>query len=159
MVMGSVESRSISFSWEPPSDTNFTIIGYSVICNNSMPAGQDTLSERITISRLEPFTNYGCFVFAQVKGNRGNDTETITTRTAEEGMKGYMYYESVKFLTLHYKVLKLGYIIITCSICCMLTPYNLKQLKANDTTDLKVSIYSIATYSQGCSLCERRVLM
>ena len=53
-----------------------------------------------TVSDLEPFTNYSCFVFTRVNGNRGNSTEIITQRTAEEGMG---YGESAKLLaSLHY---------------------------------------------------------
>ena len=80
-----VQSRNITFSWDPPNTNQTTIIGYTVTCNDSLC--QNTSSTNITIHGLDPFTKYSCSVFARVEGNRGNRTESITRQTAEEGMK------------------------------------------------------------------------
>ena len=96
-----VQSRNITFSWDPPSTSAANlaiIIGYTVTCIGSVSmASQDTSSTNITFRGLEPFTNYSCSVFARVEGNRGNSAESITRQTAEEGMK---YFEST-ILKLH----------------------------------------------------------
>ena len=87
-----VESRSISFSWDPPM-TGLNITGYTVSCSDSTgrnTTSQNTSSTGITISSLKPFTNYNCYIFTRVEGNRGNNSHTMI-KTAEEGMK---YYES-----------------------------------------------------------------
>ena len=100
-----MQSRSISFSWEPPT-TDLNITGYTVNCGDqdTHRAGNAT-SAPITISDLEPFTTYSCFVFARVNGNRGNNAESITQRTAEEGMGCC---ESTKLLSVYLL------------LCCML---------------------------------------
>ena len=48
-----------------------------------------------TVSDLAPFTNYSCFAFTRVNGNRGSNTTTVIQQTAEEGMG---YGESTKLL-------------------------------------------------------------
>ena len=103
-----VQSRNITFSWDPPSTNQTTIIGYTVTCNGSLC--QNTSSTNITIHGLDPFTKYSCSVFARVEGNRGNRAESITRQTAEEGMK---YFEST--------ILKLHCTNSSHSLYCMLT--------------------------------------
>ena len=83
-----VQSRNITFSWDPPNTNQTTIIGYTVTCNDSLSiVSQNTSSTEtiVTVHDLDPFTNYNCSVFARVEGNRGNSTRNITQQTAEEG--------------------------------------------------------------------------
>ena len=89
-----VQSRSINFTWEAP-DTDLTIIGYTVGCSGTL--NQDDIMAPVTtasIGGLVPFTNYSCFVFTRVNGNRGNSTGAIIELTSEEGK----IYETSKIL-------------------------------------------------------------
>ena len=79
-----MQSRSITFAWNAPV-TDLTIVGYTVGCSD-ISNQTDTIAPTTTaaIGGLVPFTNYSCFVFTRVDGNRGNTAEAITN-TSEEG--------------------------------------------------------------------------
>ena len=80
----SVQSRSISLSWLPP-ETNISVIGYTLICNDEQPPiARNVADTNTTVSGLTPFTYLSCFVYTRVEGNQGENSSTITIQTDEE---------------------------------------------------------------------------
>lgn len=81
-----VQSRSITFTWEPP-PTNLPIVGYTVNCTSvgGVLRLEQTSVLTAMVRDLQPFTRYNCTVFTRVNGNRGDSVGNIIRMTDEEG--------------------------------------------------------------------------
>ena len=86
----SLTSHTIVLSWSPPllSQCNGVITSYLINCTSgdSIINSTRTSSTSLTITGLEPFTNYTCFVRASTVVGDG-PAAIIQTMTAEYGNK------------------------------------------------------------------------
>ena len=97
-----VGPNTLMANWSKPLISNLAITGYTVYCNTS---ANQTFSEQIigpnvpTIrstvngttqaimfnTRLDPFTQYECYVTANTSAGEGSPSEIVTAMTAEGG--------------------------------------------------------------------------
>ena len=88
----SVTSRTLNLSWSPPlpSQQNGVIISYVLTCSSggSIINSTRTSSTSLTITGLEPFTNYTCSVNAStVVGDGPAAVRIVETSEDSEFMK------------------------------------------------------------------------
>lgn len=87
-------SRNITFSWTHSPQTNVSITGYSLNCSKPLTDVDqssttsiievDQNSTTAVVDGLTPFTNYSCYIYARVKGNRGELSTAVVSQTMEE---------------------------------------------------------------------------
>ena len=107
-----LQSRNITFNWSHPPQTNVSIniTGYILNCSNrSAEVDQNSITLSIEVDQnsttavvdgLIPFTNYSCYIYAQVKGNRGQLSVVVNMTTAEESKLSVAKYSSSHTITL-----------------------------------------------------------
>ena len=93
---------SLTASWTPPDPANGIITAYTVYCRTSqnqhypeqVPSGDNPFTVRATtdgdatdavINDLEAFTNYSCYVTANTTVGEGEESDTVSERTNEDG--------------------------------------------------------------------------
>ena len=92
----------LSASWSVPIPRNGIITGYSVYCNTSanqtypeQVIGQNTPTIRsavngttlaTTLTGLNPYTQYSCYVTANTSVGQGSPSAILTTQTAQSGI-------------------------------------------------------------------------
>ena len=96
----------LSANWSVPIPKNGIITGYSVYCNTS--ANQSYLEQMIgsnvptiisavngttlavTLTGLNPFTQYSCYVIANTSVGQGSPSTILTVQTAQSGNLRYL---------------------------------------------------------------------
>ena len=83
-----VSSTGLTATWQPPVPANGNITGYMVYCRSvggeftvqETPAGGATAA---SITGLEPFTSYECYVTANTSVGEGSESNMLTQETNE----------------------------------------------------------------------------
>ena len=87
--MSSVNSRALNLSWSPPLPPrrNGVIISYLITCSSggSIINSTRTSSTSLTITGLQPFTNYACSITAHTRVG-GGPAATINLTTLQDGL-------------------------------------------------------------------------
>ena len=92
----SIGSRYLTLSWSPPlpSQQNGVIINYVLNCSSggSIINSTRTSSTSLTITGLEPFTNYTCSVSAStIEGNGPTTVRSVVTKPGNNNQTVYYY--------------------------------------------------------------------
>ena len=107
-----VSATELSASWLEPDPTNGVILNYTVVCNitnnqfyleQDPTGGEDPIVSftqllSLTISGLQPFTEYECNVVASTSVGQGDPSQSEVQRTTEGSMSYYyvIYLRSAK---------------------------------------------------------------
>ena len=95
-------STQLSASWSVPIPRNGIITGYSVYCNTSanqaypeqmigpnvptIRSGVNGTTLATTLTGLNPYTQYSCYVTANTSVGQGSPSAILTTQTAQSGI-------------------------------------------------------------------------
>ena len=98
----------LSASWFAPIPKNGIITGYSVYCNTSanqsypeqvigsnVPTTRSVVNGAtlaVTLTGLNPYTQYGCYVTANTSVGVGSPSNIVTVQTAQSGINMLSYY-------------------------------------------------------------------
>ena len=98
---------TLSANWSVPIPRNGIITGYSVYCNTSanqsypeqvigpnIPTIISLVNGKtlaVTLSGLNPYTQYSCYVTANTSAGEGSPSMIVTTRTVEGGTLSLIY--------------------------------------------------------------------
>ncbi len=77
--------EQLEASWTIPDPANGVIQNYTVICNDSFVFHFDDATVSVTLTGLQPYTVYSCFVSAATNGGMGDGSQPSLARTDEEG--------------------------------------------------------------------------
>ena len=87
-MFASVQSRNLTLFWSPPlrSQRNGVIISYLITCSSGdiIINTTRTSSTSLTITGLQPFTNYSCSIIAHTSVG-GGPAATINATTRQDG--------------------------------------------------------------------------
>ena len=97
-----VTQRTMSLIWSPPhvDDQNGIITSYTVMCSlvDGLVHRSTTSETRLTVTGLEPFTNYTCSVSAATV--IGSGPAVVKNVITAEGKTPFRLYSAIEFMLL-----------------------------------------------------------